>query len=191
MASTPIDDGTVGNVLPIVNENRPNIDKDKEEDVREFLQREQEWENVVWYALRETIHGMESMARVRRRNDPLVMGLMERFVDQFVVKASMDEVDAKIGEEEEQWNLRPVVPNTGALGCRIIQLAVAQHFRQEKWRCKDGHYGERDGCLGYFHADLILEEFGMFHAVFVEDENIGEGGENEVHDKSENPVTNN
>lgn len=37
----------VGYVFAVVDEYRPDIDEDEEADVKEFLEREEEWEDVV------------------------------------------------------------------------------------------------------------------------------------------------
>ena len=70
-----------GTVEALTNEDSPKIDEDEESDVRDFLEREDEWKDVVGYALGEAIHRMESVAGVRCRHDPLVMWLVQRLVD--------------------------------------------------------------------------------------------------------------
>lgn len=49
VTSCTVDHGRVGNIFSVVNEYGPDIDKRKERDVGEFLQRKEEGENVVWY----------------------------------------------------------------------------------------------------------------------------------------------
>lgn len=60
----------------LTDEDCPDIDEDEESDVSEFLQREDEWEDMIRYALRESVYGMECMARIRRRHNPPVMRLV-------------------------------------------------------------------------------------------------------------------
>lgn len=76
VACGSIDEGAVGVVLSIMNENGPDVDEDEQRNVRELLKREQEWEEVVWYRLSKTVEGMESMGCVRGRHDPFVMRLV-------------------------------------------------------------------------------------------------------------------
>ena len=59
----------------------PYVDEDEERNVGEFLQRKDEWKDVVWYTLRESVHWMESMAGERRGHNPLVVWLVNFLVD--------------------------------------------------------------------------------------------------------------
>ena len=68
-------------VEALTNEDGPKIDEDEESDVREFLEGEDEWKDMVGYALGEAIHWMESVAGERCWHDPLVMWLVQRFVE--------------------------------------------------------------------------------------------------------------
>ena len=43
VASGTINDRRLGIVLPIVNQNSPDVDEDEQRNVRELLQREEEW----------------------------------------------------------------------------------------------------------------------------------------------------
>jgi hypothetical protein len=42
--------------------------------------------------------------------------------------------------------------------------------------------------LGDLHPNLVLEEFGVFEDILVEYKDVGEGGEDEVYDRTENPA---
>lgn len=65
-----------------------------------------EWEDkredVVRYALREAINGMESVAGKRGWHYPLVVRFVNGLIDSLVVQAAVDEVDPKVGEHQEQ-----------------------------------------------------------------------------------------
>jgi len=47
MASGTVYDWAVGDVFPVVDEDRPDVDEYEEADVEEFLEREEEGEDVV------------------------------------------------------------------------------------------------------------------------------------------------
>ena len=64
---------------------------------------------MVGYTLRETIHGVEGVAGVRCRHDPLVMRFMQRLVDLGMMQTPVDPVDAQIRKGNEQWELQEVV----------------------------------------------------------------------------------
>lgn len=64
---------------------------------------------MVWYTLREAIHGVEGVAGVRGRHNPLVMRFVQRLVDSGVMQAPVDPVDTQIGEGNEQWELNVIV----------------------------------------------------------------------------------
>ena len=172
-------------VFAVVNDDCPDVDEDEEDDVCEFLEREEEGEDVVGQALRIAVHGMESVRGERRRHNPFVVGLVQRLVDALVVQTAVDPVDAKVGEADKQRKLQPVVPGSWTLLCRVVELRIAAHFSQEPWRGKDGH--DREGDVGLFHleSNLILEVSWMGEGRLVKDEEIGCGREDIVDDDTE------
>lgn len=109
MAGGTVDDGGVGYVFAVVDEDGPDVDEDEEDHVGEFLEWEEEGEEVVRDGLGEAINGVESVRGEGRRHDPLVVGLVQTFVDQGVVETAVDEVDAAVGEEDEEGELEVVV----------------------------------------------------------------------------------
>lgn len=80
MAGGTIDDGGVGHILAIVDEDGPDVDEKEQSHVAELLQREQEREHVVGYGLTPAIHWVKGMRSVGCRHDPLVVWLVEGFV---------------------------------------------------------------------------------------------------------------
>ena len=64
---------------------------------------------MVGYTLSEAIHGMEGVAGVWSRHNPLVMRLMQRLVKFGMVQAPVNPVDAQIGEGNKQGELKEVV----------------------------------------------------------------------------------
>ena len=61
----------------LTNEDGPEVDEGEEGNICELLEREDEGKEVIWYTLREAIHGVEGVAGVRCRHNPLVMRLVQ------------------------------------------------------------------------------------------------------------------
>lgn len=120
VASSSVDHRAVGYILAIMDQDSPEVNESKEEDVGELLEREDEREQVVGHTLGPAIQRVESMRGVRARHDPLVVRLVQRFVDARVVQAAVDPVNAKIGERDEQWELDDAVELKWLLRERIV-----------------------------------------------------------------------
>lgn len=172
VACGSVDDGAVGDVFTVVDHDGPEIDEHKENDIGPFLQREDEWENMVGNTLRPAIDGVEGMGRIGSGHDPFVVRLMQSLVNKRVVKTTVNPVDAEICEEQEKRELQDAVIGEGLLGEGVVHFAVAADFGQEEWGRENGH--DRHGFHGLrnFHANLVAEIFGVFECGFVEDENI-------------------
>lgn len=125
-----------------MDEDSPDVDESEEENIRKFLEREDEGEDVVWNRLRKSIKRMECMRCIRRRHNPLVMWFMQRLVNQRMMQASMDQVNPEIGKEQEYGELSVVVPCSGALLSGIVEFGVSARFGEEEGDGEDGHYGE-------------------------------------------------
>ena len=76
VASSTIDNGTIRDIFTVVDEDSPKVDEAEQEDVGEFLQRENEGKDVVWNTLGPAIQRVESMGRIRTWHDPLVVRLV-------------------------------------------------------------------------------------------------------------------
>lgn len=127
------------------------------------------------------------MACVRRGHDPFMMRLVKALVDERVVEVAMDPVNAKVGKKKEQGKLSNCVPEPGALiGC-IVKLAVTTNFESHQRSGAEGHKGHGLVCLLDFEPDLILDKFRVLQGTFVENEQIGERGEKEIHEETEDP----
>ena len=61
VAGGSIDDGAVGHILAVMNEDGPQVDKGEQENVCDLLQREDEGEDVVGNTLRPAIERVESV----------------------------------------------------------------------------------------------------------------------------------
>lgn len=187
MASSAVNDGVICDVFAVVNEDSPDVDKDKEEDVGKLLEREQEWVDVVRKTLRVAVKRMEGVRGIRCRHDPLVVRLVKGLVDQWVVQTAVDPVDAEVGEHEEEGELHVIVPHARGLVEIVVNLGVSANFEEEERGGKDGHYGEGNVGLAHLEADLVLEVFRMVEGRLVEDENVRKRSEDIVDDKTEDP----
>ncbi len=127
------------------------------------------------------------MAGERCRHDPLVVRLVKTFVDERVMQVSMDPVDAKIGKDEEERELKNVVPEAGALVCSVVELAVASDFDEEDGCRANGHERHCFVCLDNFKPDLALDEPWVVYGALVKDEIEGERRKDEVDQQSKEP----
>lgn len=98
-----------GKIEALTNEDGPKIDEGEEGNVCELLEREDEWENVVWHTLGEAIYGVEGVAGVRGGHNPFVMRFVQGLVYFGVMQAPVDPVDRQIREGNEQWELKEIV----------------------------------------------------------------------------------
>jgi len=79
-------------------DDRPDIDEDEERDIRELLQREDVWKDMIWYTLRKAIQWMESMACIRRGHNPPVMRFVQPLVYQRLMQTPVNPIDEEVGE---------------------------------------------------------------------------------------------
>lgn len=129
MASSTIDNRVVGQVFAVVNKNGPKVDEDEQHNVCHFLQRENKREDMVWDRLRKSVKRVESMASVWRRHNPLVVRLVKVLVDEWMMEVSMNPVNAEICEEQEERELKDVVPHSWSLLCRVVKIAIPPYFK--------------------------------------------------------------
>lgn len=180
MTSRSIDDWRVHDEFSVVNQDGPHVDEDEQPNISDLLKREDEWEDVVWDRLGESIKRVESVGRKWSRHNPLMMWLMQRLVNQWVVQTAVNEVDEEVGEEQEQWELEPLVPGAWSLGCSVVQLRISLKLSCEADRSQERHQWHGRVCLNHLELDLVLEEFWVCECCVVEDEVVGRGGDDEV-----------
>jgi hypothetical protein len=108
-------------------------------------------------------------------------------VDQRVVFGSMNPVDEKVGEDDENWKLEVIVPQARAIFGRIVHLGVTSHLGDEEWNGEDSHYRQRPQCLLDLERDLILEVFGMVEGILVKNEHVRKSSKSEVNDGTKEP----
>lgn len=115
-------------------ENRPDVDEDEKDDISKLLQRKDKGEDMVGHTLREPVYGVEGVARKWRRYDPLVMGLMQRFVQLGMMQAAVDPVDEEIGEADEKGELQEVVESKRCIRGCVVQFRVPADLDNEAGR---------------------------------------------------------
>ena len=189
VAGGAIHDGAVGHVLTVVNEDGPEVDKAEQEDVGQFLQREDERENVVWHTLRPAIQRVESVRRIRARHDPLVVRLVQGSVDSWMVQTPVDPVDEEIGEADEEGKLQDIIKGEGFLGDGVVEFGVASNFHHEKGRGEQSHWGHGAHGLLDLQRNLVFQELGVFVGCLVPNEDIGERRDHEVNEETKEPST--
>lgn len=76
VASSTVHNGAIGDIFPIVDEHRPEVNEAEEKDVGDFLQGENKRENMVGHTLGPAIERVESVRGVGTRHNPLVVRLV-------------------------------------------------------------------------------------------------------------------
>lgn len=180
MAGSSVDNRVVAEVFTVVDENGPEVDEDEEENAHPLLHGEEEWEEVVGQTLHGTVDGVESVAGKGSRHNPLVVRLVQVLVDARVVEVSVNPVDAEVAEDDEGGELEEIPPQAGALLGQVIKLAVTTDLEKEDRGVDDGHDGHRRVGLLDLEPDLVLDVLGMVESALVEDEVVGQRGEDEV-----------
>ena len=75
---------------------------------------------MIRYALRKPIKWMKRVARVWRGHDPLMMGLVQGFVDFRMMQAPVDPVDEEIREQDEERELEIIVQAKRRIGRGLV-----------------------------------------------------------------------
>lgn len=188
VAGSTVDDRVVGDILTIMDHDGPEVDKDKKEQICPLLKWEKDWENMVGKALQPTVNGVEGVRGVGRRHNPLVMRLVQMFVDARVMQATVNKVDKHIGKEEEEGELGNVVPAAGTLRGLFVHAAVALDLGKEEWRCQERHDGHSGVGLLNLQPDLVFEVLWVLHGLFIKNEGKGEGREHKVRQETKEPI---
>lgn len=170
--------------MTLTDEDGPDVDERKQGNISNLVEGKDEGENMIRYALSETVKGVKGMARVRSGHDPFVMGFVEGPVYPGMMETSMNPVDEEVGEANEEGKLEDVVKPERGIGRRIVQFGVPLDFTNEKRDGEDGHDWEGAECLLYLQGNLIFEVFRVGKGSMVENEEIGEGSADEVDDKA-------
>lgn len=187
MAGGTVHHGTVGDILPVVDEHGPEVDEAEQENVGQLLQGEDEREDVVWDTLGPAIQGMESVGRIWTRHDPFVMWLVQGLVHQRMVQTTVDPVDEEVGEANEQGELENAIVREGFVGYTVIQLCVTSNLSDKEWGSQQRHRGHSTHRLLDFQRDLVFQELGMTESCLVPNEDVRQSRNHEVNEKTENP----
>lgn len=132
VAGSAVDDGRVGDVLAIMDEDCPQIDEDEEGDVSKLLEWEDKWKDVIGKGLRKAVQGMKGMRGKGRRHDPSMMWLVQTLVDGRKVETTMDPIYEEVGKKDEEGILQVAVPGKRGIGGIFVQLSIATYFGQEE-----------------------------------------------------------
>ena len=135
VAGCTVHDGTVGNVLAVVNEDSPEVDEPEQENVGHLLQGEEEGEDVVGHTLGPAVERMESVRGVGTGHDPLVVRLVECLVDAGVVQAAVDPVDKEIGEAYEEGELDEAVEWERLFSDGVVEFGISADLKNKEWGC--------------------------------------------------------
>lgn len=128
------------------------------------------------------------MRREGARHNPLVMGLVEGLVDQRVVQAAVNPVDAEIGEGDKKRKLEDAIVRERLFVDGVVQLGVSPNLGDQEGSGQKRHDRHRSHGLRNLHGDLIFEELWMLDCRLVPDEDVGEGCGNKVNDNAEDPI---
>lgn len=133
--------------------------------------RERERERVVSETASRTKEDATGNQKVTRLTDPLVVKLVNVFVDLGMVLESMNPVDPRIREEEESWDREDSV-SPSIIRYIFIEAPVPPHFSEEPWEGHEGHPRESNHRSPNFHPDLSLDEPRVLHHVVIEEEEV-------------------
>ena len=81
MARRAIDDGAVSHIFAIMDHDGPDLNECEERNVRELVEWEEEWEEVVGHALRVAVQRVEGVRSKWCWHDPFVVGFVQTLVD--------------------------------------------------------------------------------------------------------------
>ena len=170
-----------------MDEDCPDIDENEQRNIGHLVEREDEGEDMVRYALGPTVDWMESMTGERCRHDPFVVWLVESLVNVWMVETSVDPVDEEVREENEEWELDEIVEVERRIVERVVHLCIASNFGGEEGCSEECHARDRHHSLLDLKLDLILQIFRVSESVVVKDEVVGQAGTNEVQNKTKYP----
>lgn len=180
MTRRPIQDRAIRHILPIMNKHRPQLHKKEQRQIAELLQWENERKHMVRHTLQPPINRMERHARIRSRHNPFMVRFMQTLINQRVMQTAMDEINTEIRKQQEERELQVIVISEWFIGEGIVEFGVPPYFGEEEGGGEDGDEGHGVDGLADLHPYLVFEEFGVFEGCFVEDEDVGEGGDDEV-----------
>ena len=114
--------------------------------------------------------------------------LVQGLVHKRMMQASVNPVDAEVGEEDEERKLDHVVPGEGGLGWQVVQFRITTHFGKHAHGSQKRHQWHGPVRLADLQPDLVLEILGVVFGRLVENEVIGQSSAQEVQNQSKEPV---
>jgi hypothetical protein len=88
------------------------------------MRREQVDEHVIRQALKVAIQKVEGVRGERRARDEGVVRLVNKSVDRRMVQATMDPVDARVGEDQEQGDTEDGIAPTVVIDV-VVQARIS------------------------------------------------------------------
>ncbi|GMF09833.1 unnamed protein product [Phytophthora lilii] len=141
VVQSSVDDFVVREVEPVVDADRPEVDGDEQREEEATVDGEEHDVEVVGQALDVAVDRVEGVRGERRADNPLVVRLVQRRVDEWVVQPAVEPVDQHVGEHDEPdhgHGLERVAVLTELLIC----LGVATDVREEPREGEHDHNGD-------------------------------------------------
>ncbi len=92
----------------------------------------------------------------------------------------MNKVDAKVGEDEEERELEEIVPSSRSFSKGVVELGVSPNLGEEEGYREDRDPRHGANSLSDLHSYLVLEKFRVLENRFIEDKDVGQGGDDKV-----------
>lgn len=168
-------------VVTVVDGHGPDIDKDVQTQVENFVQGEKEGVDVVGKALQEAIHRMESMAGKRCWDFPHVVGLVEVLVNQPVMEKTVDPIDAHVSKKQEgDHTENQSRPTKCKVVDTVIKFAVSSDLSKEQGHRGYADTGQRTHGILNLSSYLVRQKLRVFHQVMVKDKVVAETAQAQV-----------
>lgn len=131
--------------------------------------------------LQKAVNGVERVRGKRSGDNPLVVRLVQRLVQQRVVQPAVNQVNPEIRKHYKQRKLGPQVP-----GGIVVQLPVELRVPSELGDKAHGRQQrhERNGAKGLldFQANLVSQKLGVLHGLLIKHQRIAEPGDTQIQD---------
>lgn len=168
-----------GDHVAVVDEDGPELHENEEYGVEVLLHRANKDKDMVRSRLQESIDGVESNRSPGRGNNPLVVRLVNVFVDAGVVFESVNPINEEV-VEDHVYNGRDEEPGPAVLIDVRVEKTVAADLGEEKGQTEKIYDRNGPERRHDFLGDLVFEESRVVLQSTVEDQVVGKGGEDEV-----------
>jgi len=126
------------NHIRVVDKDGPTIYQHEEQEVQLAMERKDEDEKVIGYALEVPVEGMKCVGRKGCGYDPLVVRLVDIFIDGRMMKTSMYPIDTVVSGQQKEWNGSNQVPVSISIQ-PIVKLGIP-HYLCLKPRQSEEHH---------------------------------------------------